>query len=66
MLFRSAEEKGATLSQLVLRWTTLQPGITIVLAGARDAKQAIANAKAMDIHLSPDELQFINRELAKL
>ena len=61
-----AEEKGATLSQLVLRWTTLQPGITIVLAGARDAKQAIANAKAMDIHLSPDELQFINRELAKL
>ncbi|WP_289765403.1 hypothetical protein [Bacteroides acidifaciens] len=48
------------------RWTTLQPGITIVLAGARDAKQAIANAQSMDIHLSPDELQFINHELAKL
>lgn len=61
-----AEDKGASLSQLVLRWTTLQPGITIVLAGARDAKQAIANAQSMDIHLSPDELQFINHELAKL
>lgn len=61
-----AEDKGASLSQLVLRWTTLQPGITIVLAGARDAKQAIANAQSMDIHLSPDELQFINHELTKL
>lgn len=61
-----AEEKGATLSQLVLRWTALQPGITIVLAGARNAGQAIANAKAMDIHLTQDELQFINLELSKL
>lgn len=61
-----AEEKGATLSQLVLRWTVLQPGITVVLAGARNTGQAIANAKAMDIHLTPDELGLINRELSRL
>lgn len=59
-----AEEKNASLSQLVLRWTTLQPGITIVLAGARNTAQALDNAKAMDIELKPEELTFINKELS--
>ncbi|MBD1427919.1 aldo/keto reductase [Sphingobacterium arenae] len=61
-----AEQKGASLSQLVLRWTSLQPAITVVLAGARNAEQAIANAKAMDIHISTEEMIFINKELAKI
>ena len=55
-----AKEKEASLSQLVLRWTTLQPGITVVLAGARNATQAIDNAKAVDFTLSAEELAFIN------
>ncbi|WP_449400043.1 aldo/keto reductase [Chryseobacterium wanjuense] len=58
-----AKEKNATLAQLVLRWTTLQPGITVVLAGARNSEQAISNAKSIDINLTQDELLFINREL---
>ena len=61
-----ALEKGSSLSQLVLRWTTLQPGITIVLAGARNPVQAISNAKAMDIKLNDEELRFINSELDKI
>ncbi|MGL4582156.1 MAG: aldo/keto reductase, partial [Flavobacterium sp.] len=61
-----ANEKGATLSQLVLRWTSLQPAISVVLAGARNAEQAIANAKAMNIILTTDEINFINTELAKI
>ncbi|AZA53619.1 aldo/keto reductase [Chryseobacterium sp. G0201] len=61
-----AQEKGATLSQLVLRWTTLQPALTVVLAGARNAQQAIENAKAMSFDLSQEELDFINSELGKL
>lgn len=61
-----AEAKNASLSQLVLRWTTLQPGITIVLAGARDAAQAIDNAKAMDITFKRDEIDFINEQLNKI
>ncbi|EPH13382.1 hypothetical protein HMPREF9713_00711 [Myroides odoratimimus CCUG 12700] len=61
-----ANDKGATLSQLVLRWTSLQPAISVVLAGARNAEQAIANAKAMDINLSAEEIKFINTELAKI
>lgn len=61
-----AAEKGATLSQLVLRWTSLQPAISIVLAGSRNAEQAIANANAMDITISAEEMKFINTELAKI
>lgn len=55
-----AAEKKATLSQLVLRWTTLQKGITVVLAGARNAEQAISNAQAMNVELSKAELQAID------
>lgn len=56
-----AEEKGATLGQLVLRWTVERAGITIALVGARNAAQAVQNAGAMDISLSADELGEINR-----
>lgn len=61
-----AEEKRATFAQLVLRWTTLQPAITVTLAGARNAQQAIANAQAINIALNLDEIDFINRALAKI
>ncbi|MFP5437554.1 MAG: aldo/keto reductase [Bacteroidia bacterium] len=61
-----AAEKGATLAQLVLRWTVEQPGITIALAGARNAEQSVANAKALNIKLAKDEMAFINTLLADL
>ncbi|MGQ1891247.1 aldo/keto reductase [Thermophagus sp. OGC60D27] len=61
-----ADQKGATLAQLVLRWTLEREGITIALAGARNAKQARQNAKAADVHLSADELAFINRKVETL
>ncbi|HEV8282751.1 MAG TPA: aldo/keto reductase [Chitinophagaceae bacterium] len=61
-----AENKGATLPQLVLRWTIDQPGITLALAGARNADQAIDNAKAANIKLSPEEIAFINTQLQTL
>jgi len=59
-----AKEKGATLAQLVLRWTIEQPGITIALAGARNEAQATENAGALNINLSTEELSFINKELS--
>ncbi|PQA60121.1 aldo/keto reductase [Siphonobacter curvatus] len=58
-----AEAKGATVSQLVLRWTTLQPGISVVLAGARNATQAIENAQAMHVDIRAEEMTFINQQL---
>jgi len=61
-----ANEKNATLSQLVIRWTIEQPGITIALVGARNAAQSVENAKAAQLKLSAEEISFINSELAKL
>jgi len=55
-----AEEHNATLGQLVLRWTIERPGITISLAGARNAEQALQNAKAIDINLSKEEIETID------
>jgi aryl-alcohol dehydrogenase-like predicted oxidoreductase len=61
-----AISKGVTLAQLVLRWTIEQTGITIALAGARNENQSSENAGAIAVHLSADELVFINNELAPL
>lgn len=61
-----ADEKKATISQLVIRWTIDQPGITIALVGARNAAQAVENAKAAQLKLSSEEISFINTELNKL
>lgn len=55
-----AESHNATLSQLVLRWTIERPGITIALAGARNAQQAVQNAKAIEISLSEEEISRID------
>lgn len=60
------ESKNVSLAQLVLRWTTLQPAITIVLAGARNAEQAISNAAAIEINITKDEMDFINKQLENL
>ncbi|WP_316836526.1 aldo/keto reductase [Pedobacter nutrimenti] len=60
------KDKNVSLSQLVLRWTSLQPGISTVLAGARNADQAIANAQALNINLTADEIQMINYHLSKI
>lgn len=61
-----ANEKNVTLSQLVIRWTIDQPGITIALVGARNAGQAIQNAEAAKIQLTEQETAYITGELDKL
>jgi len=61
-----ARRKNATLGQLVIRWTLEQPGITIVLVGARNVEQAVENAQAYDICLSDEDRELISTELAKL
>lgn len=61
-----AETKGATLGQLVLRWTIDHPGITVALVGARNAEQAVQNANAIHVKLSAEDIAFIDKELKKL
>ena len=61
-----AETKNASLGQLVLAWTLAQPGITVALVGARNPEQATQNARAMDVKLSFEEVDFINKQLAQV
>ncbi len=50
-----AERHGMSLAQLALVWVISQPG-TCAIAGARNAEQAVQNAKAGEFSLSADEL----------
>ena len=59
-----ADGHRATLAQVMLYWTLSQPGITTVIAGARNAQQVEENAAAADLDLSEDELAII-REAAE-
>lgn len=51
-----ADRHRATVGQLVIAWTYMQPGLTCVLCGARAAEQAIENAAAGHLELSDDEI----------
>jgi aryl-alcohol dehydrogenase-like predicted oxidoreductase len=61
-----AEEKGASLSQLVIAWTLRQPGITVALVGARSQEQVHQNADALELSLSDEEVEDIGRKLEKV
>ncbi len=54
-----AETHQATFAQLVLAWVVAQPGLTCALAGARNASQALENARAGEIALSTEEIARI-------
>ncbi|WP_297089679.1 aldo/keto reductase [uncultured Draconibacterium sp.] len=61
-----AESQNVTLAQLVLKWTLLQPGISCVLAGARNEKQVLENMKANEVVLSESDLNQITLQLNQL
>lgn len=61
-----AENHNATLAQLVIHWTLHQPGITCVLAGARNEQQVKDNIRATEISVSPEEMKKINQKLDRL
>ncbi len=61
-----AADKDVSLAQLVLRWTLQKPGITCLLAGARNEKQLVENAGALEFELSQEDMEFINESIEKL
>lgn len=58
-----ATARNCSLPQLVIAWTMAQPGITHVLVGARDKKQALINADAGAMVLTDEELEQIDNIL---
>ncbi len=53
-----ADRLGITLAQLALAWLIAQPN-TCAIAGARNAEQALENAKAAEVLLSTADLEEI-------
>jgi myo-inositol catabolism protein IolS len=51
---RLAEEAGIDMAAMSLRWLIEQEGVASVVAGARSADQARANAAAGDLRLADD------------
>ncbi len=60
-----ADGHNASLAQLVLNWTTRQPAMDCVLAGARNEQQVQDNVKALSFELSPEELQQIAQAIGE-
>lgn len=61
-----ADARGATLAQVALAWVLAQPGVTSVIAGARDPGQARENAAAGELELAPGDIATIGRAFAEL
>ena len=59
-----AEERGVTVTQVVLAWTIAQPGVTSALVGARSVEQVRENALAAEVKLTPEEREAIARAFA--
>jgi len=54
-----AEERGKAVSQVAINWAVQQDGMTTALVGAKNPKQAHANAGAGDWELTDNELKRI-------
>ncbi len=52
--------EGATMAQFAIRWIVDQPGVTVVIPGARNPEQARANAAAAELApLTPETREMI-------
>lgn len=60
-LIKVSDELGISLSQLSLAWLLHQPGISSALIGASRPSQVVENVKALDVQLSSDVLDTINK-----
>ena len=56
-----AEQRGATVAQLALRWALEQTGVTAVIAGSRNPAHATANAAAGALALDAAALAEIDQ-----
>ncbi len=54
-----------SVAQLVIAWTVAQKGITYALCGARNAEQAVENAKAGEVSLKAEDVKLIGELMGK-
>lgn len=53
-LIRPLVPDGVSMAQLALRWVLMQPEVTVVIPGARNPAQAVANVSAASVPEIPD------------
>jgi len=56
-----AKAKGAEVSHVVLAWYLTRDAIDAIIPGAKRADQVINNLKTMDVHLTTEEMEEIDR-----
>ncbi|MEJ5299676.1 MAG: aldo/keto reductase [Thermodesulforhabdaceae bacterium] len=57
---------GKTMAQFALRWALQRPGVTTVIAGARNPQQARENCGAIGWEIEEKDMVFIERVLSSL
>lgn len=60
LLDEMAVQKTCTVSQLVLAWTMVQPGITSVILGPRTLEQLDDNLGALDVMVTSEDMERID------
>ncbi|MGW5050296.1 aldo/keto reductase [Actinokineospora sp. NPDC004072] len=60
---RAAVPEGWTMAQFALRWVADQPGVSVVIPGARSPEQARANTSVADLPPLPAEAHATVREV---
>jgi aryl-alcohol dehydrogenase-like predicted oxidoreductase len=60
-----AARYGKSMAQLALRWALQQPGVNAVIAGARTAEQVEDNAGVAGWRISSEDLEKLDKVLAK-
>lgn len=56
-----ADEVGQSLTAMSLAWTLAQPGVTSLVLGPRDRQQFTEQLDALEVKLSHDQLQAIDK-----
>ena len=56
-----AREKESQPGHIALAWTLSRPGVSAVIAGARNTEQLLDNVKALSVKLSPDEMERLDK-----
>lgn len=56
-----AESKGVELAHVVLAWYLTRDAIDVIIPGAKQSEQVLNNLKTLDVTLSQDEINQIDR-----
>lgn len=56
-----ANEKGAEVAHVVLAWYLTRDAIDVIIPGAKSSNQMLNNLKTLEVQLTNDEIQVIDR-----